>query len=91
MTSRQAIAHVPLPKNWSDHVQSAVLQVISLAQYAMAEVRGWAANSVNPRLRMAADVERLETEVALLREEIRLKDARMARVPPHQRPLLPEV
>ena len=65
MIIRQPIAHVPLSKNWSSHVPSAVLQVISLAQNAMVEVRGCAANSVNPRLRLAADIERLETEAAL--------------------------
>ena len=84
MTSRQPMAH--LPKKWSNHVQSAVLHVISLAQYALVEVRGWAASSFNPRLRLAAEVERLDSEVVLVREEIRLKDARMGRLAPSQRP-----
>ena len=39
--------HLPLPKQWSRQVQSVVLHVISLAQYALTEARGWAADSVN--------------------------------------------
>ena len=78
--------HLPLPKQWSRQVQSVVLHVISLAQYALTEARGWAADSVNPRLRLSSEIERLETEVALLREEMRLKDARMARLPAARRP-----
>ena len=78
--------YLPLPKQWSRQVQSVVLHVISLAQYALTEARGWAADSVNPRLRLSSEIERLETEVALLREEMRLKDARMARLPAARRP-----
>ena len=73
--------HVPLPKNWSNYVQSVALHVISLAQYALIQSRGWAADSINPRLRLSGEIERLETDVLLLREEIRLKDARTGRIP----------
>jgi transposase InsO family protein len=60
--------------------------VISLAQFAVAYTRGWAANSINPRLRQKSQLQRLTAIVALLREEIRVKDARMARISPHRRP-----
>jgi putative transposase len=60
-----------------------------LAQYAIAHARGWAADHANPQLRHKADNERLEAEVALLREETRIKDARMARIQPHRRPQYP--
>jgi hypothetical protein len=36
-------------------------------------------------VRLAADRDRLDTEVAMLREEIRIKDARMAALAPHRR------
>jgi putative transposase len=49
-------------------------------------VRGWAANSPIHRVRLAAERDRLDSEVALLREEIRIKDARMASLMPHRRP-----
>ena len=67
---------LPLPKNWNRHVKSAILHVVSLAQYAVAYTRSWAADSSNARVRLTAERDRLEQEVALLREKIRIKDAR---------------
>jgi len=49
-------------------------------------VRGWAANSIDARVRLKAQRDRLRQEVAHLREEIRIKDLRMGRIPPHRRP-----
>ncbi len=63
-----------------------MLHTISLAQFAIAHTRGWAANSINARVRLTAENDRLRTEVELLREAIRIKDARIARIDPHQRP-----
>ena len=80
---------VPLPENWNKHVKSAILHVISLTQYAVAYTRSWAADSSNARVRLTAEKARLEQEVALLREEIRIKDARLARVAAHRRPHYP--
>ena len=77
---------VPLPKGWHGQVRSAVLHAISLAQFAVAHTRGWAVNSIYARIRLKAEADRLKQEVALLREEIRIKDARMARIAPHRRP-----
>ena len=62
---------IPLPKGWTGHVRSAVLHVIGLAQYATVYTRSWAANSPNERMRLKAENDRLEAEVALLQEEIR--------------------
>jgi hypothetical protein len=69
---------IPLAKGWRQHVRSAMLHVISLAQFATAYTRGWAANSVNSRIRLKAELERAIQEIALLREEFRIKDARLA-------------
>ena len=66
---------IPLPKDWTGNVRSAVLHVIGLAQYATAFTRSWAGNSPNERMRLKAENDRLEAEVALLQEEIRIKDA----------------
>jgi putative transposase len=84
--SQKRAPNVPLPKPWNKHVKSAVIHVISLAQYATAYTRSWAADSRNARVRLTAEKDRLEQELALLREEIRIKDARMARLPAHRRP-----
>ncbi len=80
---------VPLPSGWAKNVKSAVLHVISMAHYAIACARGWAANSINARVRLAADNDQPKQEVQLLREETRIKDARMAKIDPQRRPYYP--
>lgn len=84
--SQKRVPNVPLPKHWNKHVKSAVLHVISLAQYATGYTRSWAADSSNARLRLTAENQRLKQEISLLREEIRIKDARLGRVPADRRP-----
>ena len=79
----------PLPPRWTDSVKSAVLQVISLAKHAAVYTKSWAANSSNARVRLKAENDRLTEEVELLREELRIKDARMAGIDPHHRPRYP--
>ena len=89
MPSPRSKPSIRLPKGWHASVKAAVLQVISLAQYALVYARGWAADSINTRLRLKAENERLRQEVALLREEIRIKNARMTRIEPQRRPHYP--
>jgi hypothetical protein len=47
MLGKREVATPPLPKNWKRGVRSAVLNVISLAQFSIVYGRGWAANSIN--------------------------------------------
>ena len=75
-----------LPRFWPATVRSAMVHVISLAKYAAVYTRSWAADSPNARVRLRAAGDRSQEDVALLREEMRIKDARMARIPPHRRP-----
>ncbi len=77
---------ISLPKSWPRRVKSAVLHVISLAHYAIVRARGRAAGGASSQERFSAENERLSEECALLREEIRIKDLRMAQIPPHKRP-----
>src|SRR5262249_47755275 len=79
-------AAVPMPKLWPRSIQAAILQVMALAHYVLVATRGWAANSCNERVRLAAKADQCDEEILHLREELRLKDARMARIPAHQRP-----
>jgi transposase InsO family protein len=76
----------PLPKHWTRSVRAALLHVIALAKYAIIFTRSWAADSSSQRVRLRAKCDQLEQEVALLREELRIKDTRMARIPAHERP-----
>jgi hypothetical protein len=80
---------IPLPKSWGTHVKSATIHVIALAQYALTYSRSWAADSSNQRVRLKAECDGLEQELALLREEIRIKDVRMAQIVPQRRPHYP--
>ena len=84
--SSQNEPRIPLPKAWNKHVRSSLLHVISLAEFAAAFTRGWGSDSINPRLRKKTELMRLTATVAALREQIRIKDARMARISPHRRP-----
>jgi putative transposase len=79
----QAMESLPLPKGWSKSVRSAILNVIGLVRIAMMAGREFLHEEGEPRL---ARIHRLEAEVAMLREEMRVKDARMARIDPHRRP-----
>ncbi len=82
----QSLPDIPLPSKWDKNVKSAILHVISLAYYAIAAARGWAANSINARVRLSSDNDRLKQETQRLREEIRIKDARMAKIDQRRRP-----
>ena len=82
-------SQIPLPKSWPINVRTAILHVISLAQFATARTRSWAANSINSRIRLRAERDRALEELSRRCEEIRIKDARMAMISPHRRPHYP--
>ena len=86
MPVKQAHPQIPLPRNWPSHMKSAVLHTISLAHFSIVHARGMATGHIHRRVRLAAQNERLREECELLREEIRIKDARMDRITPHRRP-----
>ncbi len=86
MHAKRRRPRISLPKSWPRHVKSAVLHVISLAHYAIVRARGRAESSAGSQDLFSAENERLSEECALLREEMRIKDTRMAQSPPHKRP-----
>ena len=89
MFAKENAPKTALPRGWNDNIKSAMPHVISLAQFGMAYTRGWAANSINSRIRLKTKYERLQQRVAQLTEEIRIKDARMARLGSRNRPHYP--
>jgi transposase-like protein len=89
MLAKPKAPRIPLPKGWQGCVKSAVLHAIALAHYAIVHARAWAADSINARVRLAAENDRLQAECALLREELRIKDARTAQITPQRRPHYP--
>jgi putative transposase len=86
MPAKSSSPDISVPRGWHAHVKSAILHVISLAQFTLAYTRGWAANSPNSRIRLKAELDRDHQEIALLCEELRIHKLRMAQIPPHRRP-----
>ena len=86
MLAKPLPPRIQLPKGWQGCVKSAVLYAIALAHYSIVYARAWAADSINARVRLAAENDQLHEECALLREELRLKDTRMAQIAPQRRP-----
>ena len=82
---------IPLPKQWPSRVRSGVLHAISLAHFSLTYTRSWAANTWNARIRLKQENDRLRQELALLHEEMRIKDARMLRIPAQRRPHYPPI
>ena len=82
---------ISLPRGWTRRVRSGALHAISLARFSLTAARGHAANSWNARIRLAKENNRLRQEIGLLREELRIKDARMERIPPQRRPHYPPI
>ena len=77
---------VPIPSGWNKRVQSAILQAISLGRHCFISIVARMANSPNAVDRIVAENEHPKQEVESLRVELRLKDARMARLPSQRRP-----
>jgi transposase InsO family protein len=76
---------LPLPRSWPRKVRSAAVHAISLAQASLTVARGWAANSWDASVRLQEENDRLRQEIHLLLEELRIKDARMGRIPAQRR------
>ena len=72
MRASPADHRLPLPRGWPERIRSAVIYTISLAHFALTFTRSVAANSINARIRLKAENNRLQQEVALLMEEARI-------------------
>ena len=80
---------IPVAKPWPSQVRSSLLYAISLAHFTLIFTRSWAANSLNARIRLKQDNDRLRQGLTLLREEMRIKNSRMLRIPAQRRPHCP--
>jgi transposase InsO family protein len=73
------MASTPLPRGWTKHVKSALLHAISLASMALTVARSRRAGD-------RVQLERAINEIALLKEELGIKDARWSRLSSRKRP-----
>ena len=71
----------PLPRGWTRRIRSSVLHAISLASAVLTAARARASSQD-----LRAELERAQHEIALLREELNLKDSRWIRLSPRRRP-----
>ncbi len=82
------IESLPLPKDWTDTVRHAVLNIVCIVRIAMLAGREFLIREGDVA---DAHIHRLETEVALLREELRIVYARMKRIDLNRRLQYPPV
>ena len=73
---------IRLPRQWPRHVKSGILHAISLASVVVAVARGRAVG----RKRLHAQLDQANAEIALLREELLIKDGRWTRSRSKRRP-----
>ncbi len=73
---------IRLPKQWPAHVKPGILHAISLASVVLSYARGRATG----RRRSRAQLEQATAEIALLREELGIKDGRWERARSRRRP-----
>lgn len=83
-TSASSLAR--LPACWPAHIKSSLLHAISLATTALTCAWGRAASGRGTRAKLEAELDRARTEIALLREEVDIKDARWSRLRSRRRP-----
>ena len=68
---------LPLPSGWKRRVRSSVLHILALSHYSFTVLLARAALSKNRQVRLQAQIGRLNHEVDLHQEELRIKDARV--------------
>jgi hypothetical protein len=81
-----AVPRITLPRGWPARIKSGLLHAIALARVAVTHAHAACASSRIARVRLAGRIDQLQSEVALLREEMRIKDTRWHAVPAPERP-----
>ena len=72
-----AADHIPLPRGWTKTVRTSVLHAISVAFTSLTRAWGSAASSRRPTTRLQAELDRAKSEIALLNEELAIKNDRL--------------
>ena len=70
---------IPLPRGWSRRAKSAILHILALSHYTFTVLLARAALSRNRQVWLQAQIDRRNHEIAVLEQELRIKDARMER------------
>ena len=86
MPGSDALAAIPLPRQWPSVVRSAVIHSVSLAFTALTATWSRGASERRHSVCLATELDRAHAEIALLKEELSIKDTRWGRVSPRRRP-----
>jgi hypothetical protein len=82
---------LPVPRQWTKQIKSAFIHIISLASATITCTCALASKRKATVTRMKAELAQAYQEIALFRDEIRVKDDRFRRVAPHKRPYYPPI
>jgi len=77
---------LPVPRQWPKHIKSAFLHTISLASAVFSNTCALAEKRKSNHTRFKAELAQTYQEIALLREELDIKDNRFMKVSPFKRP-----
>jgi len=69
---------IPLPKGWTELTLQAILHVIALARIVILNAANWPSDRACDGLRLRVENDRLRAEINLLKQELAIKDARIA-------------
>jgi transposase-like protein len=82
-------ACIALPRAWPTRVKAAVLNAVALAHMTLTHVRCWSETSPLRHVRDAAAIASLGCQLAQTQEECPILRARVASIPPRERPHYP--
>lgn len=82
-------SEIPLPDAWPRLVRKAMLHVASLARWDMIYIHSTSEHHEYPDIRAASAIQRKDDEIALLKEDIRILQTRIEKIPPKNRPYYP--
>ena len=85
-TFMAAIDDLPLPRGWTKAVRASVLHAISVAFSAVTQAWASSATSRRSTTQLQAELDRTKAEIAMLNEELSVKNDRLSRVLPRCRP-----
>ena len=77
---------LPVPRQWPSCIKSAFIHTISLASAVFTSTQALGSKRKASATRSKAELAQTYHEIALLREEMRIKDERFRRISPHRRP-----
>ncbi|MCF6177199.1 MAG: integrase core domain-containing protein [Victivallaceae bacterium] len=78
--------YIPLPKDWPDLIRRAMIHAVSLAHFDIICAWSRTANSEIQTVRLKGQIDKLQTELALTQNQLRIISLRFRRVPAKNRP-----